>query len=110
MQQRQKCPYSIEIDIRKTNGKPLFRFSDNPSNLIVGFAAIQKYMDRFVKDPFRPCIISAVIKDKNRKKVYEIKNQESELGFCMAPIMAYSEVKLGVEYRPITPRFRSFNK
>jgi hypothetical protein len=110
MQQKQKCPYSIEIDIRKTNGKSLFRFNDSPSNLIVGFAAIQKYMDRFVRDPFRPCIISAVIKDKNRKKVYEIKNQESQLVSCMAPVMAYTEIKLGVGYQPITPRFRSFNK
>lgn len=110
MQPKHKCPYSIEIDIRKTNGKSLFRFKESPSNMIIGFSAIQKYMDRFVKDPFRPCVISAVIKDQNRKKVYEMRNQESQLVSCMAPIMAFSEVKLGIEYRPITPRFRSFNK
>lgn len=107
---RDKCPYSIEIDIRKTNGKKLFNFDEQPSNMIIAFTALEKYMNKFVRDPFRPCIISAVIKDKNRKKVFEIKDHAAQWISCMAPIMAYSEVKLGVEYRPLIPRFRSFNK
>jgi hypothetical protein len=107
---RERCTHSIYLILRSANGKKLFEFDDQPSNLLICFSSIEKWMNSKIRNPFVPCEISAVIKDQDRNKVYELKDQQTELIKCMTPIHAFCEVKLGIHYTPIVPKFRSFGK
>jgi hypothetical protein len=107
---RERCSHSIYLVVRSENGKKQFEFEERPFNLLTGFAAIERWMNDKIKNPFVPCEITAVIKDQDRNKVYEIRDHETEYITCMTPIHAFCEMKLGIHYAPIVPKFHSFNK
>lgn len=107
---KERCSYSIYLVLRSENGKKLFEFDDQPSNLIAGFATIEKWINKHIKNPFIHCEISAVIKDQRRNKVYELQDHETKYIVCMTPIHAFCEMKLGIHYTPTVPQFHSFNK
>ena len=107
---KERCPHSIYLVLWSENGKKLFEFEDRPYNLLTGFAAIEKWINTHIKNPFVPCEITAVIKDKYRNKIFEIRDKETEIIVCMTPVHAFCELKLGIQYSPMIPKFRSFNK
>lgn len=88
----------------------MYEFEERPSNLIVGFAATEVFIRKFVKNPFTPCNIRAHIKDSRNQKVFEIKRDNEPIMTCINPLLAFSDVKLGIRYRRIIPQFRSLNK
>ena len=88
----------------------MYEFEERPSNLITGFAATEKFIKQFVGNPFKPCNIVAHIKDSRNQKVFEIKRNNEPIMTCINPLLAFSDVKLGIRYRRIIPQFRSLNK
>ena len=107
---KERCPNSIYLILRSENGKKLFEFEDRPYNLLIGFSTIEQWINKNIKNPFIACEISAVIKDKDRNKIFEIRDKETEFLTCMTPVHAFCELKLGIKYTPAIPKFRSFNK
>jgi formate dehydrogenase assembly factor FdhD len=107
---RKDCPYSIFIEIISQTGKTMFRFEEHESNLIMGFVTAEKYIQRSVRATSQACSISMYIKDKGKQKIFETKRENTQLLNCINPAIAFSEVKLGIRYRRISPTFKSFQR
>lgn len=107
---KERCPYSINIQMWSHYGKKIFEFEEKPNNIITGFVKWEAFLHNYSRDPTKMCRVTAYIRNSKREKVYEIHNKETTFLTCMTPVLAYTNLKLGIKFRQSIPRFHSFNR